>query len=353
MTFWIVLTVMVLSAAVGVVVILIRRGGWLDRRTPDGAMVPAEGVHPLGERVMLILTFALAAVVALGAAGLYAVRSRPAPPSSMAAAASPEAALAGADIPALIGQMEAQLQRTPGDGEGWRMLGWAYFQTERFVDAAGAYGRAAALEPANAGHQSARGEALVQAAAGQVTPEAASAFRSALQLDPADPRARYFLGMAMDQAGNHVGAMNAWIELINSAPAGAPWVAEVRAFVEGQARTRGEDISDRLEPAPTGSAAAMVAAPGPTAAQVADAQTMTAGDRQGMIRGMVEGLETRLRAAPQDRDGWIRLMRARMVLNESAAATSAWREARTAFAGSASDQAAIDAAARELAVPGA
>jgi len=159
----------------------------------------------------------------------------------------------------------------------------------------------------------------------------------------------------MDQRGEREAAMTAWIDLINSAPAGAPWAAEVRAFVEDLARERGQDISGRLRPAPAGSPAAAVppGIPGPTAAQVAEAEKMAPADQQAMIQGMVGGLEERLRASPRDRDGWVRLMRARMVLGDGAAATTAFRNGMRAFADSPADQAALTEAARGLRVPGA
>ena len=398
MILWIVLTLMIALAVVGLAIPLIRPGGVLDRRTTSAGVLkaqladldrqaeagtaPAEDiaalrleverralaegvetaptVRPLGEKALIRLALGLAVVVALGGAGLYALLGRPdlpgAGPRSTAMTAAPaDAAHDGADVQAMIVQLETQLRQSPEDVNGWRMLGWSYFQTGRFAEAAEAYGRAGTLEPANAEHFSAQGEALVQAGAGQVTPAALTAFRGALRADPQDPRARYFIAVEMDQRGEREAAMTAWIDLINSAPAGAPWAAEVRAFVEDLARQRGQDISARLRPAAAGLPATPVppGIPGPTAAQVADAEKMSPADQQAMIQGMVGGLEERLRASPRDREGWVRLMRARMVLGDSAAATAAWRNGMRAFADSPTDQAALTEAARGLRVPGA
>lgn len=398
MILWIVLTLMIAVAAVGLAVPLIRPGGLLDRRMTSAEVLKAqladldrqaeagtapaddiaalrleverralaEGVEPvpegrsLGKKTLYRLALALAAVVAMSGAGLYAVLGRPdlpgaGPRSAAMAAASADAAHDGADVQTMILQLETQLRRTPEDVNGWRMLGWSYFQTGRFAEAAEAYGRAATLEPANAEHFSAQGEALVQAGGGQVTPAALAAFRGAVRADPQDPRARYFIAVELDQRGEREAAMTAWIDLINSAPEGAPWASEVRAFVQNLARERGLDISRRLRPAPVGSPAAAVAPgiPGPTAAQIADAQNMSPADQQAMIQGMVSGLEERLRASPRDRDGWVRLMRARMVLGDSAAATAAFRDGMRAFADSPTEQAALTEAARGLRVPGA
>jgi len=289
--------------------------------------------RPLPDKTLFRLALALAAVVALAAAGLYAAMGRPDLADGAPTAAGPE------DVSALIAQLETKMAQSPGDPEGWRMLGWSYHQTGRFAEAATAYGRAAALNPGNAEYLSAEGESLVQAANGTVTAAALGAFNAALAADPADPRARYFLAVHKDQSGDHKGAMDDWIALLNDAPAGAPWAAEVREFVQRIAAERDVDIAGRLR-----------SAPGPTPDQVAAAQTMPQADQQAMIRGMVEGLDAKLRANPADADGWVRLMRARMVLGETDKASAAYRDARKAFANDPRQLVALQQAARELGV---
>jgi cytochrome c-type biogenesis protein CcmH len=142
------------------------------------------------------------------------------------------------------------MKTSPGDPDGWRMLGWSYLQVGRNADAAQAYGRAVALDPHNAEYLSAQGEATVLAAQGQVTPAAEDIFRKAVSLDPADPRARYYLAVGKDQKGDAKGAMDDWIALLKSAPPGAPWAPEVRSFVEKVAQDRHVDLTGRLPPAP-------------------------------------------------------------------------------------------------------
>jgi cytochrome c-type biogenesis protein CcmH len=85
---------------------------------------------------------------------------------------------------------------------------------------------------------------------------------------------------------------------------------------------------------------------------VAAAGQMTDEGRQAMIEGMVEQLSAKLKANPRDREGWERLIRSRMVLGQPGQATTAYREASRAFAGSPADQAALKAMASGLGVPG-
>src|SRR6516165_5447379 len=83
-------------------------------------------------------------------------------------------------------RLQAKLQHNPQDIEGWRMLGWAYFNLERFADAANAYSRAIELRPDSAEYRSARGEALAREADGTVTVAAKKDFEDAVKLDPND-----------------------------------------------------------------------------------------------------------------------------------------------------------------------
>jgi cytochrome c-type biogenesis protein CcmH len=70
-----------------------------------------------------------------------------------------------------------------------------------------------------------------------------------------------------------------------------------------------------------------------------------------MIHSMVDTLAARLKANPNDPDGWVNLMRARMVLNDPAAAQAAYRDARKVLAGDRLTM--VSQAAKQLGVPGA
>ena len=66
------------------------------------------------------------------------------------------------DVTTMIERLVARLQATPGDIKGWRMLGWSYFHTGRFEEAAAAYARAVALDPNSAELKVAYEEAKAQ-----------------------------------------------------------------------------------------------------------------------------------------------------------------------------------------------
>jgi cytochrome c-type biogenesis protein CcmH len=54
------------------------------------------------------------------------------------------------DVNTMIERLAARLKTAPEDVKGWRMLGWSYFHTARYKEAAAAYARAAELDPNSA-----------------------------------------------------------------------------------------------------------------------------------------------------------------------------------------------------------
>jgi tetratricopeptide (TPR) repeat protein len=66
----------------------------------------------------------------------------------------------------MIERLAARLEATPDDSRGWRMLGWSYFNTERFEQAATAYARALKLDPTSAELKRSYEEARAKASGG-------------------------------------------------------------------------------------------------------------------------------------------------------------------------------------------
>lgn len=218
-----------------------------QRRILAEARTAETAARPLSPRALRITGAACAGLVLIGGGLLYGLLGRP-------DLSSPDAEVVAqpdSSIDRMIAALETQLEQTPEDAEMWRILGQAYTQAGRYDRSADAYARAAILMPDDATLHSALGEALVQDAGGVVTDDALVAFTAAIGRDPADPRARYFLALRKDQSGDRDGAMDDWIDLLNAAPEGAPWVPQVRALVDQVAAERGIDVSGRI----TGSAA--------------------------------------------------------------------------------------------------
>ncbi len=260
----------------------------------------------------------------------------------------------------MTGRLAVRLARNPGDTEGWRTLGWSYLNIGRYSEAAEAYGKASALDPGNAEFRGGRIEALVGAANGAITPEARAAIGELLKLAPKDARARYFAGLASAQDGDKAAALATWTDLLTDAGAGAPadesLLSDVRRRVAdlnrgpGERGPRGGTAADGPPAQRVAAGDVRTASEGPDSPNDQAAAVPPPGGQAAMIRGMVDGLASRLERAPRDADGWIKLIRSRVVLGEGGLAKQALARGLAAFADDAAERGRITAAAQELGV---
>jgi cytochrome c-type biogenesis protein CcmH len=222
-------------------------------------------------------------------------------------------------VETMIAQVEEHVARNPNDGRAWEVLGPVYMRLSRFDDAVKALRNSLRLNGSNAAREADLGEALVFASNGVITPEAKTQFDHALALDGQDVMARFYLGMAADQAGRRAEAEAAWRDLLANAPPGAPWVEMVRHALE---RT-----------APAGAALATTGAPGPNAAASADTAKLPPDHDAATIASMVARLADRLKKDGSDADGWVQLVRSYRALGQGDQAQAAAVDARRALAG--------------------
>ena len=239
-----------------------------------------------------------------------------------------------ASIAALIARIETHLEQNPNDGRGWEVLAPVYMRLERYDDAVKARRNALSLLGATAEREVDLGEALTSAASGVVTADAKAAFERATALEADNFKAMFYLGLAAQKDGNGGEAARIWRNLIAKAPADAPWLSVVR---QSLARVEGPGA---------------VPPPGPQPDDVIAAGEMTSEARSQMIRGMVERLASRLHQDGSDVEGWLRLLRAYMVMGERDKAKSAASEARGALARDPEKLKLLDQGIRDLGVGG-
>jgi cytochrome c-type biogenesis protein CcmH len=164
-------------------------------------------LHPLW-RSARIPAAALGAVLLLAVAGLYRMLGTP-------AALDAVAQQAPVTLQDAVAQLEAALQRDPNQPEGWRLLGRAYASDQQLVKARDAFARAATLAPDQP-------DVLVEAAEASALADpqrhfdahAVAWLEQALQLQPDQQRARWFLGIAQRQAGQPAQAAKTWEPLL-------------------------------------------------------------------------------------------------------------------------------------------
>ena len=251
------------------------------------------------------------ALVPLAAGSIYLALGSPGLPGQPLAERMQTASEAQS-IAALIARVEAHLERTPEDGRGWEVIAPVYLRLGRYNDAVRAYRNALRLLGETVQRQADLGEALAAAANGVVTADAKAAFERAAALDGEEIRAQFYLGLAAEQDGRRTDAARLWRKLLSRGPPGAAWIVHVR-----EALARIEDPKSKSG--------------GPSADDMAAAADMAPAERERAVRGMVERLAARLNEDGTDVDGWLRLMRAYMVLGERGKAQAAAAAARRAL----------------------
>jgi cytochrome c-type biogenesis protein CcmH len=212
----------------------------------------------------------------------------------------------------LVAQVEQHLEKNPTDGRGWSVIAPVFARLGRMDDAVRAFRNSITYNGESAERRADLGEALVAAAGGVVTAEAKTEFEHAKALDADDVKANYFLGLAAEQDGHAEQAASIWRAMLEKAPSNAPW----RSLVQ-TALVR------------VGGSSAPVLSNDTTAA----AKDMSETDRGAMIRSMVDRLATRLKQNGDDVEGWLRLVRAYMVMGDADKVKGALSDARQAVAG--------------------
>ncbi|WP_446686615.1 c-type cytochrome biogenesis protein CcmI [Rhizobium laguerreae] len=256
----------------------------------------------------------------------------------------------GNDVAVLITKAERHLAEKPDDGKGWDVLAPIYFRTMRVNDAQLAYRNAIRLLGPSPVRLDGLAETLMAASDGVVTEEARQVLEQSLTLEPDNPRARFYIALSMEQAGRPDEARQAFEVLAKQSPDDAPWLPLVNEHIamNGGVKSGADPAAPGANPAAPG---ADQAAPGnPTQQDVAAAETMSAGDRQQMIRGMVESLDAKLNEDPNNFEGWMRLVRSYAVLNDKDRAAGALKRGLAAFPPPGEQGRQLLALARELGI---
>lgn len=281
-------------------------------------------------RHLVAQAFVLVLIPAIGL-GLYLALGRPDLPAQPLAA---RLAQPGNDINLLIAKAERHLMDNPNDGAGWDVLAPIYMRQNRIGDAQLAYQNAIRLNGASAERLNGLGESIIAQNDGIITDDAQDLFRRSAALNDDNPRADYYLALALEQAGKKPEALAAFKAIAAKSPPSAPWQPLVARHI---AQNGGADTS--ATPAPLGN---------PDAAAIAAAQSMSDEDRQKMITGMVASLDAKLKADPQNFEGWIRLVRSYVMLKEPAKALDALKTALKSFPATSDEGKQLIAAAKAL-----
>jgi cytochrome c-type biogenesis protein CcmH len=293
----------------------------ISRRIIAAAERPQERQAAVAPAVALLCVL----LVPIVAIPLYVKAGSPGLPGVPLATRMAEAEEKG-DYEALIVKVEQHLASNPDDIEGWKVLAPAYRRGLRLADSVEAHRNIVRLSPPDALAIADYAEAMVMSGQGIVSAEAHDLFGKALELDPKLPKARFYDALALKQEGKTAEAKAALEAFLKDTPADAPW----RPMLVAEMQDMG------AKP------------PALDSETMAAAQDMSAEDQQAMIRSMVDGLEERLAANPDDLDGWLRLIRSRAVLGEAGKAKDAYDKAQAHYSGNADALAQIAALAKDM-----
>lgn len=140
--------------------------------------------------------------VVLVSLGLYALQGSPDIPSG---------AVAQPDVDAMVEALEARLESNPDDLNGWIMLGRSHMTLENYPAAVQAYERAVAIEQSqNAQTLVDLGGAILARDSTRIEGRTAALFESALALEPNNPAALFYAGIAALNRGDTELAADRW-----------------------------------------------------------------------------------------------------------------------------------------------
>jgi cytochrome c-type biogenesis protein CcmH len=194
------------------------------------------------------LAIALAVVLPLAAAGLYAWRGPPAagdtqadPGATPADGANPAEAALPPELAPLAQDLEGKLKADPDNWENWALLGRVRMEQGRFAEARGALAKAHSLVPDDNLVAVGYAEALLRASPDQrFPPEAVALLERAAGAEPPDERAVFFLGMHRMLSDQPAAAADLWESLLprldeTAAAALRPQIEAARAAAAQQA----------------------------------------------------------------------------------------------------------------------
>lgn len=246
------------------------------------------------ERGPIVAGIAATAVLAFG---VYAMLGHPQLPSQPLAG-RPEAVAQTIDLKTAIEKIEAQLVASPDDLRGWTVIAPAYVELGRFSDAAKAYRKVLELGGPSADTETRLAEVLFLEADGAGSDEAMRLLRQAADRDPKNALSRLYLAAELTRTGQYAEATPIWQAALALSTGNEPWLGAAR---QGLAAAQNDGVAP------------------PNA------------DEAEMIAGMVSGLADRLEVSGGSVEEWTQLVRAYLVLGDTAKAQAAYDKSVAAY----------------------
>ncbi len=227
-------------------------------------------------------------------------------------------------VTASVKAIEADLVKDPANLRAWSTLAPVYMRLGRYDDAVIAYRKTLDLAGETSELLAHFGESLMAAANGQVTYEAKGAFTKAIMHDPDMAMAHYYLGLAQEQAGEKILALQIYENLADKITDKPRWLRIIRTKI---AQLKGEP--ETVEP------------------DTNQSQGKNIGDNE-LISGMVSRLATRLDQSGGTVEDWLRLIRSYTVIEQMDNARKALATAYKAYGQDKTAKLQLDTLSHEL-----
>ncbi len=229
----------------------------LQRRLLDDAgNGDAQATAPFGMRAT---TLALAVLMPLAAAGLYAVLGTPAALDPMAKREPTRQ-----DVEKMVADLAARLEKNPGDTKGWVVLARSYRAMNRLPEAENAFNKIGDTLYQNATLLAEYGDVLATRAMGNFDGKPMEIVQRALKLEPENPMALSLAATAAYNRNDFAQAVAYWEQLLKIV---APDSEDATWLTQAIAKTR----EQMAGPAAGQAVAAASSKKTPAAAAVVDA----------------------------------------------------------------------------------
>ena len=234
------------------------------------------------------------------------------------------------DVNAMVIVVEKALRKNPGDIRGWKVIAPVYMRMRRFDDAARAWARVLDLQSSHDTETLLNYvESKILAAKGRADEQTRRALKEALARDKDNKKARFYQAVILQSEGRRDAALSVLRKLLADSDGDINLQMIIQQRIAALSGDAGKGPALDRE-------------------QRQAAAQMTPARRQQMITGMVNRLDNRLKENGDDLDGWLKLLRARMVLGQKEKAVKALAAARKNFSGNTAALKRLDEAAERL-----
>jgi len=245
-----------------------------DDRASD---TPAQKTKPPARLILgivgFVVVFAAGSYTLLGnRAGLSADPTNPS--AASAEGASPHAGNEG-QIEAMVERLKERLKTTPGDTEGWAMLGRSYSALGKHSEALAAYRKVIELNPKDAQAYADIADAIAVVNGRNLEGEPEKIIAKALSLDPNNVKALALAGTVAFNRGDAAKAAKLWERALRNVEPDNPMAGELQNAV-AEARQRAGLPALAVAPAATAQAAAAMTPAPVTGASIQGRVTLAA-----------------------------------------------------------------------------